>query len=73
MDALRNRFRLGQRVKRTPLAMECRIDWRSPASRLGTVVGFSRDGRYVRVRLDGNKEPSNYHPDFWMTDPPRGR
>ena len=36
---------------------------------LGTVVGFSRDGRCLRVRRDGRAVPRNFALDFWERVP----
>ena len=58
------KFRIGDRVRTT-------VEWKRRAQpkvwpEEGTVCGFSRDGRLVRVKRDAVKRASSYHPDFWV-------
>lgn len=52
-------FVKGDRVKLSPEGL--RLQFHGRGYRHGTVLGF---GIYVRVRWDGNKSGSLYHPDF---------
>lgn len=59
------RFRMGDRVRLTQLALRNGVAPRSAKDRKGIVTGFSYDKRLVLVRMDGNKCATRYHPDFW--------
>ena len=41
--------------------------WTCPSARIttGVLVGWSRDGRYMRIRRDKHKAVDTYHPSFW--------
>jgi hypothetical protein len=58
----RNKFELGDRVGVTALGTQRHI---GQESLRGTVVGFSRDTKCVRIIKDGTKYPMTYHQDFW--------
>ena len=68
-DAARKKFKLGDRVCTTADYTEWfKYDPRNCTVKhaiAGTVSGFSKDGALVRVRKDGRKSDSGYHPDFW--------
>lgn len=60
----RERFDKGQRVRATPDAYENGAT--SEPNTFGTVVGFGRKNPYeVRVVLDGQVTPANWHVTFW--------
>lgn len=50
-----NAHRLFKKGARVCITVEYQHMWRSLHHRVGTVIGFSRDARYVWVRWDGNK------------------
>jgi hypothetical protein len=57
-------FKKGDRVKMTARAIQNRLDGPRHIT-TGTVTGFSRDGKFLRVQRDGIKETSGYAPIFW--------
>jgi biotin-(acetyl-CoA carboxylase) ligase len=54
-------FHVNQRV---------RVTMHEEPERRGTVRGFARDGRCVRVQIDGLKTVTNFHPDFLTPERP---
>jgi hypothetical protein len=60
-------FQRGQRLRMTARAIEQRLG--GPKKRTtGVVIGFSRDGRFLRVRRDGSKYSETYSPQWWVAD-----
>lgn len=65
-DRLAEQFPLDCRVTMTKLGID-RL-WPShsrPSTVNGTVVGYSRDGRCIRVRREGHVDADTYSPLFW--------
>lgn len=59
-----DKFKKGDRVR---LIKENQFAF-SRKSILGTVVGFSYDARFVRVKPDAIVKIHAYHPDFWEVE-----
>ena|SRR3990167_4892935 len=57
----KNKFALGDRVRLSDEWVEKSTKY----PRTGTVVGFSRDGRLVRVLRDDQKTPTSWGADLW--------
>ena len=62
------KFKVGMRVRASQHGIECGIFRRSSRPRAGAVVGSSRTPHCVRIRLDGRKNPSSFHQDFFEED-----
>ena len=58
----RRRFKIGQRVVSTPLALK---NGAVGCKQFGVVVGFSDSPLQVRIRRDDYKSETLYHIDFW--------
>ena len=61
----RRRFKIGQRVVSTPLALKNGV---VGCKQFGVVVGFSDSPLQVSIRKDGYKSIMAYHIDFWKKD-----
>jgi hypothetical protein len=60
-------FKRYQQVRMTERAIEQRLA--GPKNRTtGVVLGFSRDGRFLRIRRDGSKYSETYSPQWWVAD-----
>lgn len=62
-DIARDHFSIGDRVQSSDYAIQCNINRRKRVQ--GTVVGFSKDPRCMRVRRDSVKHGSTYYHGFW--------
>lgn len=57
-------FCIGQRVEFTTEARE-HFAFAPEITHQGTVVGQSRDKRYILVLQDGRRQRCGFHPAFW--------